>query len=71
MLITDDLLSLTLEPYLEMTRWIELFKYSNDHLDHNENIGYGGSSDILASIHELGEEFYGYVTPPSDLVTCK
>ncbi|CAD6220005.1 unnamed protein product [Miscanthus lutarioriparius] len=41
---------------------------SNDHLEHSENIGYGGSSGILASIHELGEESDGYVTPPSDLV---
>ncbi|CAN6166125.1 unnamed protein product [Urochloa humidicola] len=39
---------------------------SNDHLEHSENIGYGGSSDILASVHELGEES-GYMTPPSDL----
>ncbi|XP_021309586.1 U-box domain-containing protein 33 isoform X2 [Sorghum bicolor] len=41
---------------------------SNDHLEHSENIGYGGSSGILASIHELGEESDGYVTPPTDLV---
>ncbi|XP_039794288.1 U-box domain-containing protein 33-like isoform X2 [Panicum virgatum] len=40
---------------------------SNDHLEHSGNIGYGGSSDILASIHELGEESDGYMTPPSDL----
>ncbi|KAF8675244.1 hypothetical protein HU200_047917 [Digitaria exilis] len=40
---------------------------SNDHLEHSGNIGYGGSSDILASIHELGEESDGYITPPSDL----
>ncbi|CAN6171974.1 unnamed protein product [Urochloa humidicola] len=39
---------------------------SNDHLEHSGNIGYGGSSDILASVHELGEES-GYMTPPSDL----
>ncbi|KAF8753211.1 hypothetical protein HU200_011658 [Digitaria exilis] len=42
---------------------------SNDHLEHSGNIGYGGSSDILASIHELGEESDGYITPPSDLVS--
>ena len=42
---------------------------SNDHLEYSENIGYGGgSSGILASIHELGEESDGYVTPRSDLV---
>lgn len=42
---------------------------SNDHLEYSENIEYGGaSSGILASIHELGEESDGYVTPRSDLV---
>ncbi|XP_062194210.1 U-box domain-containing protein 34-like isoform X6 [Phragmites australis] len=41
---------------------------SNDHLKHTGSIGYGGSSDILASIHELGDESDGYTTPPSDFV---
>lgn len=40
---------------------------SNDHLEHTGSIGYGGSPEFLASIHELGDESDGYTTPPSDL----
>lgn len=39
---------------------------SNDHLRHTGSIGYGGSSELLASIHELSDESDGYTTPPSD-----
>ncbi|XP_062199359.1 U-box domain-containing protein 33-like isoform X2 [Phragmites australis] len=41
---------------------------SNDHLEHTGSIGYGGSSDTLASIHELDDESDGYTTQPSDFV---
>ncbi|KAJ1289032.1 hypothetical protein BS78_02G134700 [Paspalum vaginatum] len=40
---------------------------SNDHLEHSGDIGCGGSSYSLASIHVLGEGSDGYMTPPSDL----
>ncbi|KAM0884220.1 hypothetical protein ACQ4PT_031136 [Festuca glaucescens] len=39
---------------------------SNDHLRHTGSIGYGGSSELLASIHELSDESDGYTTPQSD-----
>ncbi|KAM3224521.1 hypothetical protein ACQJBY_057732 [Aegilops geniculata] len=42
---------------------------SNDYLKHTGSIGYRGSSDLLASIHELtqlSDESDGYTTPPSD-----
>lgn len=39
---------------------------SNDHLRHTGSIGYGGSSELLASIHELSDESDGYTTPTSD-----
>ncbi|KAL6656520.1 hypothetical protein ACP70R_007346 [Stipagrostis hirtigluma subsp. patula] len=43
---------------------------SNDHLEYTGSIGYGGNSDILASIHELGDESDGcsFTTPRSDFV---
>uniref|UniRef100_M8B0M5 RING-type E3 ubiquitin transferase n=1 Tax=Aegilops tauschii TaxID=37682 RepID=M8B0M5_AEGTA len=44
-------------------------KCSNDYLKHTGSIGYRGSSDLLASIHELtqlSDESDGYTTPPSD-----
>lgn len=41
---------------------------SNDHLKHSGDIGYGGSSDIVASIHVLVEGSDGYMTPTSNLV---
>uniref|UniRef100_A0A0D9XH14 RING-type E3 ubiquitin transferase n=1 Tax=Leersia perrieri TaxID=77586 RepID=A0A0D9XH14_9ORYZ len=39
---------------------------SNDHLEHTGSIGYGGSPESLASIHELSNDSNGYTTPPSD-----
>ncbi|XP_015696477.1 U-box domain-containing protein 33-like isoform X2 [Oryza brachyantha] len=39
---------------------------SNDHLEHTGSIGYGGSPESLASIHELSDDSNGYITPPSD-----
>lgn len=39
---------------------------SNDHLRHTGSIGYGGNSELLASIHELNDESDGYKTPQSD-----
>ncbi|KAF0911509.1 hypothetical protein E2562_011148 [Oryza meyeriana var. granulata] len=39
---------------------------SNDHLEHTGSIGYGGSPESLASIHELSDDSNGYTTPPSD-----
>lgn len=47
-------------------------KCSNDYLKHTGSIGYRGSSDLLASIHELtqlSDESDGYTTPPSDFVS--
>ncbi|WVZ63208.1 hypothetical protein U9M48_012858 [Paspalum notatum var. saurae] len=40
---------------------------SDDHLEHSGDIGCGGSSYSLASIHVLGEGSDGYMTPTSDL----
>jgi hypothetical protein len=43
-----------------------ILKCSNDHLEHTGSIGYGGSAESLASVHELSDDSNGYTTPPSD-----
>jgi interleukin-1 receptor-associated kinase 1 len=45
-----------------------ILKCSNDHLHTGSNV-YGGSSELLASIHDLSDESDGYTTPPSDFVS--
>lgn len=46
-----------------------ILKCSNDHLRPTGSIGYGGNSELLASIHELNNESDGYKTPQSDFVS--
>lgn len=46
-----------------------ILKCSNEHLEHTGSIGYGGSAESLASVHELSDDSNGYTTPPSDFVS--